>query len=414
MAAAPPVAPVVLPPPPPVIVPAGLGNVNAGNVVEWIAGHLNPAEAQRNYIFTHILPELNHVFTVCRLLPKQKIAIIRQGVTELEELPMLGNQVSDLRDLLGGFNRMTDARGGTIFGAAQYTRLHASILFVKDKVRRGQPVNYVDFTPAVMAEYAELSMIGKSADDDMDLELKDPPKLTDMNFLEWEEALLKKLDTKRGVQGIPLSYCVRRPLPPGKTIADITDPRERLVYEATQQGHSFRRDNMAVGQYIGGILAGQDASAWIENHMSSHDGRAMMNDLLTHFLGASQVEKIIEQARKKRDGAHYRNEGSYTFQRFATDLKRAFTVLWRYDNRVPDREQVRLLREKIQTDNASFNAAVVTTLLREDLATFDLAVAEVQRLVNHFFPRSQDKKTRFQAKISGGKAADFADKHENG
>ena len=208
------------------------------------------------------------MLTVCKLLPKQKIAVIRQGITSLEDLPMLGAKVADLRDLLGGFNRMTDARGGTIFGAAQYTRLHAAILFVKDKMRRGQPVVHTDFTDQVMKDFAEMSVDGKTAEEDVDLELNDPPKLTESNFLEWEESLLKKLDTKRGIQGVPLSYCVRRPLPPGKTVADITDPRERLVYEASQTTNAFKRDNQSVGQYISGILAGQDASAWIEEHLA--------------------------------------------------------------------------------------------------------------------------------------------------
>ena len=119
---------------------------------------------------------------------------------------------------------------------------------------------------------------------------------------------MKKLDTKQGVRGVPLSYCVRRPLPPGKTIHDITDAREKLVYEATQTGTAFKRDNQACGQYISGILAGQDAATWIEVHQTTHSGNEMMNDLRTHFLGASLDEKIVENARKKRDGAHYRND----------------------------------------------------------------------------------------------------------
>ena len=57
----------------------------------------------------------------------------------------------------------------------------------------------------------------------------------------------------------------------------------------------------------------------------------------------------------------------------------------------------------------------MTTLLSSanDINTYDAAVAEVNRLVVHFFGDSpREKKVRFR--VSGVTATDFADRHQNG
>ena len=189
-----------------------------------------------------------------------------------------------------------------MFGAVHYARILGAILWVRDCTRRGQDPVHGDLTPALLADYVEQGQFDRLEDD---VEVPDPPKLSESNFLEWEEAMLAKLGTKIGVRGVPLSYVVRRGLPPGRTIDDIQDSAERLIHETTHEGAQYRRDNIAVGQYIKGVLSGQDATAWVENFIDSNDGSEMINSLRTHFLGASQVEKIIEQARKRRDSAHY-------------------------------------------------------------------------------------------------------------
>eukprot|EP00957_Ditylum_brightwellii_P145714 11095655-Ditylum_brightwellii.AAC.1 len=85
----------------------------------------------------------------------------------------------------------------------------------------------------------------------------------------------------------------------------------------------------------------------------------MMTSLRIHYLGKLQKEAVVNQARKKKDGALYRLQGAYTFAQFTTDLEEAFTTL--DDDRKPvlEKEKLQLLREKIKTDNASLNASVI-------------------------------------------------------
>ena len=125
---------------------------------------------------------------------------------------------------------------------------------------------------------------------------------------------------------------------------------------------------------------------WIKDHMASQDGSAMIAALRTHFLGLAQVERIIQYARMKRDKAVNRSQAIYTFEKFSTDLQEAFTLLAEYDTEVPQAEQIRLLREKIMTDKADFNAAAITTLMDGNHLTFADAVTRVSQYVSHFFP----------------------------
>ena len=86
--------------------------------------------------------------------------MIRQGITEIEHIPCLGTKVEHIRAVFKGFNtlELPDARGGVIFGAMQYTRLHALVSFVQDKQRCGQNVNPVDFTAPIMESSLVMEM----------------------------------------------------------------------------------------------------------------------------------------------------------------------------------------------------------------------------------------------------------------
>ena len=65
----------------------------------------------------------------------------------------------------------------------------------------------------------------------------------------------------------------------------------------------------------------------------------------------------------------------YSFEHFSTDLQEAFTLLDEYNVTIPEAEQMWLLHEKIKTDKADFNAAIVTSLMDGTLMTYANAVA---------------------------------------
>ena len=122
--------------------------------------------------------------------------------------------------------------------------------------------------------------------------------------------------------------------------------------------------------------------------------------LRTHFLGPTEVERIVQFVRAKHDKATYRSQAVNSFKCFTTDLQEAFSLLAEYDNKVPQAEQIRLLCEKILMDKADFNATVLTTLMDGNHATFADAVACISQYVSHFFPTGSNSPWCIQANMS--------------
>ena len=216
------------------------------------------------------------------------------------------------------------------------------------------------------------------------LDVVDPPKLGENNFHQWEEAVLVQLRAKKGNLDIPLAYVVWKPTPPSTYV----DETECLIYEAKCTGPGWEQDKKTVGNYITGLRAQSNAKTWINAHLTSQNGSAMMALLRTHFLGTAQVEHIVQYAHTKHDKATFGLQAIYSFEHFSTDLQEAFTLLAKYDVTIPEAEQIRLLCEKIKTDKADFNAAITTSLMDSTLMTYADAVAQVSQYISHFFPAS--------------------------
>ena len=116
--------------------------------------------------------------------------------------------------------------------------------------------------------------------------------------------MLAQLSAKKGNLDIPLAYVVQKPAPP----STYEDETECLVYEAKCTGPGWEQDKKTVGNCIIGLLAQSNAKTWINTHLMSQDGSAMMASLWTHFLGTAQVECIVQYACTKRDKATFRSQ----------------------------------------------------------------------------------------------------------
>ena len=172
--------------------PAGMGVLNQDTAQPLISNHLQPTEPQMDHLFQHVYPTVNQVFDVCHHTPCQKYAVLRQGVTNISDLRMLGNWVETIQDTFKHFNNLSDACGGTNFGAIHYTWTHALTKYVHDKLHRlNQAPDAAGFTDATMNVYIMKSAVGEAHGDMLDI--VDPPKLGENNFHQWEEAVLAQL-----------------------------------------------------------------------------------------------------------------------------------------------------------------------------------------------------------------------------
>ena len=395
-------------------IPNGMQGVTVNNAVEWLNENRNPTRANAEYLTNVVFADINPAFDVMGLSWKVKLAVLRQGVTKLEDFPMLGYTREDIRDLMKSFNSIAINSGGVVMGAVHYARIHALVRFIRDQLRRGITPDANEFTTEVMNQYVDEANGKESSSDAGDLETPAPGKLTDENFDEWYDTVVIALQKSRGVLGVPLSYVVREDLPQDVTV-DSLDASARLIYQAPHAGAAYSQDNKKVGEYLNALLSGQDAHEWIKDFVRSLDGRAMMVALRTHYLGPSQIEARLDKAKAVKDNAYYRNEATYSFEKFTTDLEKAYSTLAKHGETVTEAEKLRLLRLKIQTDNASFKATTTSYLLTHT-GSYQDAISKLKTLVAQFMkpPGGATKKRAFRPGISGVTAQDFADRTDNG
>ena len=280
---------------------AGMGVLDQDTTQPWISNHLQPTEPQMNHLFQHVYPTLNQVFDICHLTPCQKYAVLR-WVTNISDLRMLGNSVETIWDTIKHFNNLSDAHGGTKFGAIRYTWIHALMSMYKLR-RLNQAPDAAGFMDATMNAYIMNSVVGEVHGDALDM--VDLPKLGKNNFHQWEEAVLAQLQAKKGNLDIPLVYVVQKPTPPSTYV----DETECLVYEAKCTGPGWEQDKKTIGNYIIRLLAQSNAKTWINAHLTA------------------QVEHIVQYACTKHDKATFWLQDIYSFEHFSTDLQEAFTLL---------------------------------------------------------------------------------------
>ena len=105
--------------------PAGMEALTNVTTQDWILSHLQPNHNQMDHLFHHVYPDLYQVLNVCRLTSWKTYAVLRQGVTSIADVCMLGAMVETIRDNFKHFNSLTEAGGGTNFGSIDYTHIHA-------------------------------------------------------------------------------------------------------------------------------------------------------------------------------------------------------------------------------------------------------------------------------------------------
>ena len=87
--------------------PDGMGTLDATTAQDWISSYLQPMEVQMDHLFGHVYVDLNQVFTTRRLSHHQKYAVLRQGVTDMEDVTMLGTSVESIGDMFKSFNSLS-------------------------------------------------------------------------------------------------------------------------------------------------------------------------------------------------------------------------------------------------------------------------------------------------------------------
>ena len=243
-------------------------------------------------------------------------------------------------------------------------------------------------------EYYEI--IGRKS-----ITLTKPDKFKTNTWIHWEQSIYNYLGSLYNPWNVPLSYVIYIK---GTDQYGVTRDREKeKVYCAPTEGTAFDRDTQQVLKILQELTLGTDAEDWIRD---IDCGRRAMAALQDHFDGAAEGERRKQQAKAELATLFYRNESSYTFEKYATKLKNSFDILARYKVPYYEEDKVKLLLDRIQTSSGELKTAI--SICRENHGdTFTKAVTFMQTNISRIFP-SHGKTTRSRRQIhaSGGNNRD--------
>ena len=129
-----------------------------------------------------------------------------------------------------------------------------------------------------------------------------------------------------------------------------------------------------------------------------------MTALRTHYDGPDEAKKRLSAAKAQLDKLFYRNEATFSFEKYVTALNKVYNIHERYDEPIYEYDKVRNLLEKYQNNHVEFKQTVV--LYRTQHKIFAGAVTMLKEAVGRLFPdigRARGKRTIAEVnKKSGG------------
>ena len=287
-------------------------------------------------------------------------------------------------------------RGGRTFGDLKVKQLQGIAWWATDCSLRSLPLNVNEYkaTPDIYRMNAELDHLDTEQDT---VSVDKPKKFQYGDWIEWEESVYMYFDSIKNIQGVPYSYVIRKDLVPNQQI-NINDRKMQMIYTAPITGYLFGKDNTTVGNIIRECCLGTDAESWITNLKG---GRQAMAALRNHYDGPDEAKKRLSSAKAKLEKLFYRNEATFSFEKYITALNNVWNVHVRYGEPIYESDKVRYLLDKCQNNHQEFRQTLV--LCRSQHDTFNGAVTMLKESVGRLFPDANRKNKRNISNISSNK-----------
>ena len=283
-------------------------------------------------------------------------------------------------------------RGGRTFGDLKIKQLQGIAWWATDSSLRNLPldVNIYKTDANVYKMNAELDHLDSEKDA---ITVDKPKKFQYKDWIEWEESVYMYFDSLKNLQNIPLSYVIRKDLGAGVVI-DPNDRKKQMIYHASLNGFLFNKDNTTVGNIIRECCLGTDAESWITN---INGGREAMTALRSHYDGPDEAKKRLNSAKAKLEKIFYRNEATFSFEKYVTALNGIWNVHVRYNEPIYESDKVRYLLDKCQNNHQEFRQTLV--LCRNQHNTFAGAVTMLKESAGRLFPDVNRKNKRTIADV---------------
>jgi hypothetical protein len=284
---------------------------------------------------------------------RQRTVIHENGWDRLEAFR--NHSTTDVSDWIRVVERRAANAGGARFGTVAKKRLQALNYWVNNLLMRGRTPLVADFTDDAL----EIAM----EDHELAIEIADrdeeaqTPKLFKYDdWIDWQQSVVTYLKAKKGVRGVPLYYVIR-PEPNVIPLADMTEDDE-IIYHASHDARSFTVDSQTVHRTLEELTIGTDAAEWIKEYRRGRRGREAWIALCGHYDGPAEGDKRVAVARSNISKTFYKNETTFSFEKYSTRLKKSFDMLRQYGQPKSHKEEVEILLNQINTNNLQLVSSI--------------------------------------------------------
>jgi hypothetical protein len=273
----------------------------------------------------------------------------------------------------------------------------AWVFWAAERRRRNLPVDMATWGAAgTMAEAMQAMAISESVKTrEVPSELIPGKVETELGWYVWDEKFENYLAAQIGTANTPLDYVIRRDKPVGwDPVVDATNAHEERRYQVALAGPEFNQDDKAVYLKLKGFCLDTPAWEWIREFDRQMSGRNAMIALRMHYEGEGEVSKRIGVAHATLDSSLYRNEFTFSFERFSTRMKMAFTVLEKHGEPYAEMTKVKMLNDRIQIPNNGQIQIAKSNMMDMHPNNFNDAVGYMAKKVTEIFPDAFDADTR--------------------
>ena len=333
-----------------------MADVNMITLCTWMGITTN---ATRNAIIADLLPD---------------------GLAGLEFM-----SADDIKDACASYAKRTDAPFPVILTPLQKQRFKSLLLWVKDKAR-GQLE--ITFPPGTTREEFIREINESFKRDQVRKEQrKVGESFHDASFnnklksqTQWEkfsEELESTLSMIIGTNGVPLNYVIRRVAEPSFNIE--LSYEEAIIQAVPLVGEEFRVDARTVHQLIlKNVSEDSDAYTYIKPLLRFRDGRRDILALRERYSSDATKQAIINSAKASLEVLKYRNERSFSFEKFSAKLQKAYDELEENGRPVHNGDIVDALWGKIQgSDIQTFLASLKIDYQRNPERSYKLILQDI-------------------------------------
>lgn len=299
----------------------------------------------------------------------------------------------DVRDTCASYAKRTDGPFPVILTPVQKQRIKSLVLWVKDQERVGQALAFPGTTTqaqfrTALAEALERERRRKDQKKEGESYLDSSFNTKLKSALQWEkwaEELNTNLCQIVGVRGVPLTYVIREGDMP---VFDASLPYDEAVINAmTLTGQEFQQDARTVHKIImKNVHEDSDAYTYIKTLIRHRNGRRDIKALRERYSSDATKQAIINKAKNDLQNLIYKNERSFSFEKFSSKLQKAYDELEDNGRAVNNMDIVDGLWKRIQATDIQLYVASLKVEYQRNPRSYKLILQDIAAEVGNITP----------------------------